>query len=230
MTPSELFQCEQGSDLWARARCGKVTASRCAEVSAVRQDGDEASKRRAYRNELMVEILTGRPVLHRVTREMQWGIDQEEFGRSAYEMARGVLVRTCGFVVHPDIERFGCSPDGLVGHDGMIQIKCPNTTTHLAWMLSGSIPIEHLPQMLGELSCNPERTWIDFVSFDPRLPSHLQTYIRRFQRDEKLIFALEANVVHFNHEIDAELEKLPQAAAQPIVTIAEQERADEMEF
>jgi hypothetical protein len=229
MTPLELFECEQGSGLWASARCGKVTASRCFDMAGKNQNGDEAARRRDYRNELMVEILTGRPVVQRVTREMQWGIDQEPFARAAYEMARDVLVQTCGFVVHDDIERFGCSPDGLVGHDGMLQIKCPKTTTHLAWMLSGTIPIEHMPQMLGELSCTG-RTWCDFMSFDPRLPKHLQTYIRRFQRDEKLIFTLESEVVHFNNEIDALLRKLPQGEPQPIVNIAEEQREDEVEF
>ena len=112
---------------------------------------------------------------------MQWGLDQEPFARAAYELHAGVLVETCGFVLHPQIARFGASPDGLVGDDQpLIQIKCPTTKTHLEWMMAKTIPLEHIPQMLAELSCTG-REWADFVSFDPRLPEHLQLFVLRFR-------------------------------------------------
>jgi hypothetical protein len=209
MTPLELSNLEQGSKAWAAARCGIVTASRCGDVIAVTKKGDEKAERGDYRGELICEILTGNPYPHHITREMQWGVDQEPFARAAYEMQRNVLVETCGLIVHPHIPRFGASPDGLVGDDGMIQIKCPNTRTHLAWMLGGIIPVEHCPQLLGELSCTG-RAWCDFVSFDPRLPLHLQLFVRRFERNEGLILQLETEVVHFNREIDGVLASLPQ--------------------
>lgn len=213
-----FIDCEQGSELWAAARSGLVTASRCADMIAKIKKGESAS-RRNYRTELIVEILTGQPYPQYVSQEMQWGTDQEPFGRAAYEMQRDVLVETCGFVLHPMIPRFGASPDGLVGDDGMIQVKCPNTATHLGWMLAGIVPAEYAPQMFAEMAC-AGRQWSDFVSFDPRLPSHLQLFIRRLERDDKLIAALEAEVGKFNAEIDETLAQLPQPdVGQPIVRV-----------
>lgn len=210
-----IVDCEQRSPEWHAARCGMSTASRCADILAKIKKG-EAAPRRHYREDLMAERLTGIPTDHYVSREMQWGIDQEQFARAAYEVACDVDVETCGFYVHPNIQRFGASPDGLVGSDGMVQFKCPNTATHLAWIQAGEIPIEHAPQLLGDLACSgSDRKWIDFVSFDPRLPAHLQLFIRRFYRDEKLIAALEAEVVQFNKELDEALRKLPAALPAP---------------
>ena len=229
MTPLEAYELEQGSPQWREARCGLVTASRCADFVLKTQAGDYTAKRKTYRSELICEILTGQPTEPYVTREMQWGADQEQFARAAYELERNVLVETVGFVQHPDIPRFGASPDGLVGEDGLIQIKCPTTATHLNWLLAGTIPLEHCPQMLAEMSCTG-RDWCDFVSYDPRLPKHLQLFIVRCHRAQAAIEALEANVQHFNAEIDAVLAKLPGEGPQLVVTLAEQERADELEF
>jgi hypothetical protein len=207
---SDPAQMEQGTDEWAQARCGLVTASRSADVIAMLKNGKgEKSERAAYRSELICEILTGVPYPRFVSKEMQWGIDQEPFARAAYELQQNVLVETCGFILHPGIDRFGASPDGLVGDDGLIQIKCPNTSTHLGWMLAGTVPVEHMAQMLGEMSCT-QRAWVDFVSYDPRLPLHLQLFVRRFVRDPKLIAVLEKEVEHFNAEIDGQIAALPQ--------------------
>jgi YqaJ-like viral recombinase domain len=189
----------------------------------------EGAGRRDYRTELICERLTGVPYPQYISQEMQWGIAQEPFARAAYEIDRDVLVETAGFIVHPRIAKFGASPDGLVGDRGMLQIKCPTTRTHLEWMLGGVIPVEHMPQMLGELSCNPEREWCDFVSFDPRLPSHLQLFIRRFARNEKLIAGLETEVVHFNYEIEEVLASLPQAQ-QAVVLAMDHADPEEMQF
>jgi hypothetical protein len=226
-----MIDCEQGSAFWHELRRGMVTASRCADVIATIKKGkEEAAARRNYRTELLVERLTGLSTEHYVTREMQWGADQEQYARAAYELEQNVLVETCGFVIHPEIQRFGCSPDGLVGSDGMIQVKCPTTATHLAWMLSESIPVEHAVQMLAELSCTG-RQWNDFVSFDPRLPKHLQLYIRRFERNQGLITTLESKVIQFNAELDEVLAQLPQSAEhQPVVGLLDHVPDDEMEF
>jgi putative phage-type endonuclease len=223
------IDCEQGTAFWRELRRGLVTASRCADVIATIKKGkEEAAPRRNYRWELICEILTGQPTEQFVTREMQWGADQEPFARAAYEMEQDVMVETCGFVIHPEIPRFGASPDGLVGSDGMIQIKCPNTSTHLTWMVSGSIPVEHAVQMLAELSCTG-RQWNDFVSFDPRLPKHLQLYIRRFTRKHVLVEKLESQVVHFNAEVDEMLAQLPQLGeGQPIVGLLDPMPDDEV--
>ena len=224
LDPAEM---EQGSEEWAQARCGLVTASRCPDVTAVSKKG-EAAARRNYRSELISEILTNVPYPQYISQEMKWGIEQEPSARVAYELKNDVLVETCGFILHPGVDRFGASPDGLVGEDGLIQIKCPNTSTHLAWMLSGSIPVEHMPQMLAEMSCT-QRAWCDFVSYDPRLPEHLQLYVRRFSRDPKLIAVLEREVEHFNQELDELLAALPQKP-QGVVLSMDQVAEDEVQF
>ena len=227
-TSSDPAEMEQGSDEWAQARCGLVTASRCFDVQSMTKKGEETAARRNYRSELICEILTGVPYPQFVSKEMVWGRKQEQFARAAYEMERDVLVETCGFIVHPEIDRFGASPDGLVGDDGMIQIKCPNTSTHLGWMLSGQIPLEHMPQMLAEMSCTG-RAWCDFVSYDPRLPDHLQLFVRRFRRDEKLIAALEREVENFNAQIDEQIASLPEKP-QGIVLSMDNPNSDEVDF
>lgn len=229
MTPGIVLDMEQGSQEWFQVRCGIVTASRCADVCAMKKDGDERAERRDYRAEIISEILTGRPYPQFVTREMQWGIDQEPNARLEYELRQGILVDTVGFVQHGEIDRFGCSPDGFVGDDGMVQFKCPTTATHLGWILGGVVPLEHMPQLLGELSCNPERQWIDFASFDPRMPEHLQLFVRRYYRDNKLIHALERNVRHFNAEVDQVLAALPQGGQAVVISI-DQVNQDEMNF
>jgi len=210
-----IVDCEQRTPEWRAVRCGKITGTGAARVLAKIKKGESAD-RRHYREELMAERLTNIPTDHYVSREMQWGIDQEPFARAAYEVAYDVDVETCGFFIHPNIKNFGASPDGLVGTDGMIQVKCPNTSNHLAWMQAGEIPLEHAPQLLADLACSG-RKWIDFVSFDPRLPAHLQLFIRRFYRDEKLISALEAEVVQFDREVDAAIGKLQPALPAPPV-------------
>ena len=211
MSAAPLYiECEPRTPEWMEARRGLVTASRAADVQAVLKKGGEGAPRKNYRIELAVEILTGRPTSHYVSRDMQWGIDQEQFARAAYEVKRNTLVETCGFFVHPLVDRFGASPDGLVGLDGLTQFKCPATSTHIDWMLAGVIPDEHKPQMLAELACT-DRQWNDFVSFDPRLPKHLQLFIRRMERrdHEAAIAQLEKDVIRFNGELDAMLANLP---------------------
>lgn len=213
MTSPLLIDCTHGSPEWREARRGLVTASRCVDVLALlKKKNGEAADRRNYRMELAFEILTGESFQHYVSQEMQWGIDQEPFARAAYEIRRNTLVETCGFFVHPTVDRFGASPDGLVGSEGLAQFKCPSTSTHLTWMLGGVLPIEHAPQMLAELACTG-RQWNDFVSFDPRLPEHLQLFIRRMERrdHEPLIAQLEQEVQRFNAELDEMLAALPQA-------------------
>ena len=216
MTPT-IIHCEQGSPAWKQARCGHITASRCGDVIAATKRG-EAAARANYRIEIISEILTGVPVEQYVTREMQWGIDQEPNARLAYELACGVMVESCGFAIHPTIKGFGASPDGFLGTDGLVQFKCPTTKTHLEWILAGVVPVEHCPQMLAELSVTG-RAWCDFVSFDPRLPKHLQLFIVRFERIEKLVTEIEREVIHFIHEIGAVMAALPQSAGEPCEVI-----------
>ena len=197
---------------------------------AVTKKGTEAAARRNYRAELISEILTSRNTPHYVTREMEWGIEHEQFARAAYEVQADVMVETAGFVLHSTIDRFGASPDGLVGSEGLIQIKCPNTANHLEWLLGGVIPEEHAPQMLAELACTG-RVWNDFVSFDPRVPPHLQLFVQRMYRDNRLVKKLEEAVMQFTAEIDEQIAKLPpRPGPQLVVSILDAPRKDDPEF
>lgn len=239
MTPGIVVSVEQGTPEWRQARCGNVTASRCYEMNALTADKKQYTAKRAnYRAELICEILTRQPYPKYVTQEMQWGIEHEADARVAYELREGVLVDTVGFIRHAEVDRFGCSPDGLIlspdgdlENFGMVQIKCPMTSTHLAWLKAGTVPLEHLPQMVAEISCaGPGAAWSDFVSFDPRLPEHLQLFVApRYMRDNRVIGTMERQVQGFNDEIDAEIGELP-AAPQKIAEVLDWPCADEVEF
>lgn len=206
-----ILELTQGSTEWLQARAGRVTASRIADVMAKIKAGESAS-RRDYKAQIVAEILTGTPQENGFkSAEMQWGNDQEPFARAAYEIATGAMVDQVGLVLHPTIERGAASPDGLVGPDGLVEIKCPKTATHLQYLVDGKVPTHYQPQMLWQMACTG-RDWCDFVSFDPRLPDHLQLFIRRFNRDQKRIDEIESEVMAFLAEVDAILAALPQAA------------------
>lgn len=202
----------QGSEAWLLAKAGRCTASRFADVLAKIKTG-EASSRRNYRLQLVTERLTDRPVDGYKNAAMEWGGEQEAFARDAYEARTGVLVDLSEFIRHPDVAWSGCSPDGLVGDDGLIEIKCPYVSTvHVETMLSGGHPSEHKAQIQGSLWITG-RQWCDFVSFDPRMPERLQLYVFRVVRDEEYIKALEAEVKKFLAEVDELTAKLMRSAA-----------------
>ncbi len=218
------YECEQRSDEWRSLRIGKVTASRICDVMAEIKKG-EAATRRNYRAEIIVETLTQLPADNYVSKEMQWGIDNEPFARAAYELNQDVMVTTVGFVTHPWIDRFGASPDGLVGDEGLVEIKCPNTATHIEYLLAGVVPADYQPQMLTAMACTG-RKWCDFVSFDPRLPQHLQLFGRRFFRDDARIAEIEQKVEKFLEEVDDVLARLhppDSKGPQPAVLLMEKQ-------
>ena len=201
----------QGTPEWLQARAGKVTASRINDVMAKIKTGESAA-RKDYKAQIVAEILTGTPQENGFkSAEMQWGNDQEPFARAAYEIKTGSMVDQVGLVLHPTIERGAASPDGLVGLDGLVEIKCPKTATHLQYLVDGRVPAHYQPQMLWQMACT-ERQWCDFVSFDPRLPEHLQLFVQHFIRDQKRIDEIESEVRAFLAEVDAILAALPQAA------------------
>jgi putative phage-type endonuclease len=197
-----LVEVEQGSAEWLLMRVGCVTGSRMADLMAKlkRKDG-EAQCRQDYKSEIICETLTGLSAPHYVSKEMEWGAENEIFARSVYEVEVGT-VETVGFALHPKIKRFGASPDGLVGTDGLVEFKCPNTSTHIEYILRGVVPAEYQWQMLAEMAC-AERQWCDFVSYDPRLPKKLQLFVRRFARDDSRIAEMEKEVGRFLGEVDA---------------------------
>lgn len=199
----EATKIEQGSDAWKALRAGKVTASRVADVMSKIKSGESAG-RKNYRMDLVAERLTGKPVDSFTNSAMQWGTEQEPFARIAYETYKGIFVEQVPFVDHPTIEWFGCSPDGLVGEDGLLEIKSPNTTTHLEYIEIGKPPARYIPQMMCQMACTG-RKFCDFVSYDPRLPDDLQLFVVRLDRDDAYIQEMEAEVKQFLNEVEATL-------------------------
>jgi putative phage-type endonuclease len=191
----------QGTDEWKALRLGRVTASRLSDVLAKIKTG-EAAIRANYKAELVAERLTGKAAESFTNAAMKWGTEAEPLARAAYEAETGELVAEIAFVPHPAILMAGASPDGLVGADGLLEIKAPETKKHIATLLSGQAPAEYLPQMYWQMACTG-RKWCDFVSFDPRLPADLQLFIKRVERDEKVIVCYEQEVVQFLSEVDS---------------------------
>jgi putative phage-type endonuclease len=202
-----VVDCEQNSAKWIWARTGRITASRICDLMATLKRGGEAASRRDYRSELIAERLTGKAENHHVSKEMRHGSEQEPFARTAYEIRTENIVDQVGFVFHPRLDLSGASPDGLIREDGGLELKCPKTTTHLAYMAAGTVPKEYEDQMLWNMACT-EREWWDFVSFDPRLPEKLRLFIVRMPRDEARMGEIEREVIRLNHEIDTICEQL----------------------
>lgn len=197
---------EQKSEEWFKARLGKVTASRVADVLAKTKTGYSAS-RDNYMAQLVVERMTNTQAESFTNAAMQWGTDQEPFARAAYEVQQNVLVDETGLVDHPTIEMAGASPDGLVGEDGLVEIKCPNTATHIDTLLTQTVPGKYITQMQFQMACTG-RQWCDFVSFDPRMPTKAQLFVKRVQRDDDFIKEMESEITKFLAEVTAKVEQL----------------------
>lgn len=197
---------EQGTPEWFAARLGKVTASRVADVIAKTKTGYSTS-RENYLVELALERITGQRQESFTNAAMQWGTDNEPLARAAYEARTGALVEEVGLIIHPHIEQAGASPDGLVDADGLLEIKCPNSATHVQTLRSGKPAGKYVTQMSWQMACTG-RQWCDFVSFDPRMPAGLQLFVTRIKRDDKLILELETEVTAFIKEVDAMVEEL----------------------
>lgn len=189
---------KQRTDDWYEARVGKITASRIKDLSAKPKAGRALN---ALLTTLLSERLTGQAESTYTTAEMAWGIECEPLARVAYELAKFCKVAEVGFIPHPTIPLSGASPDGLVGDDGLIEIKCPSTSTHTNTLLTGEPPKEYLPQMMWQMACTG-RKWCDFVSFDPRMPTELQLKIIRVWRDDEVIAELENEVIKANNCLD----------------------------
>lgn len=205
---------EQGSPEWKAQRCGKVTASRVADVIAKTKTGYSTS-RANYAAELVCERLTGAAAEHYTNAAMQWGTDKEPEAKAAYELMRDIDIVAAGFVEHPEIIMAGASPDGYVGLEGLIEVKCPISATHIETLLTGSVPDKYVVQMLWQMACTGS-WWCDYVSFDPRLPPHLQLFVKRIHRNDVRIAELEQEVNVFLREVNdtiAKLSKLERKAA-----------------
>jgi putative phage-type endonuclease len=196
----------QGSPEWFAARLGRVTASRVADVVAKTKTGWGAS-RANYAAELVAERLTGKPTEGFKSPAMQWGTEYEADARAAYAWHADADVTEVGFMPHPRIALSGASPDGLVGDDGLVEIKCPSTATHIETLLGQTVSAKYITQMMWQMACTG-RAWTDFVSFDPRLPEEMRLFVKRVYRDDQLIAELEREVTVFLNEVRSTVERL----------------------
>lgn len=196
----------QGSDEWKALRLGKVTASRVADVVAKTKTGYSAG-RANYAAQLIAERLTGTVAESYTNAAMQHGTETEPEARAAYEFYQGVTVKEVAFVPHPKIDQAGCSPDGLVDADGLVEIKCPNTATHLETLLGQAVPGKYETQMQFQMACTG-RSYCDFVSYDPRMPENMRLFIKRVPRDDKRITELESEIASFLLELAVKLSQL----------------------
>jgi len=188
---------DQRTAQWFAARIGKVTAS---AVYQVMTKGGGAT-RKNYMMKLLCERLTGNSEEFYINAAMQRGTDLEPVARSAYEIDKGVMVIESGLVDHPAIEGFAASPDGLVNDDGLVEIKCPNTATHVDFLQTGKIDQKYIWQMQSQMSCTG-RKWCDFVSFDDRLPESLQYKSVRVEFDVSAQREMATEVTKFLNELD----------------------------
>ena len=201
---------EQQTPEWFAARIGCLTASKAAAVLKRGRDGKPLKAYYDLIDEIIAERTTGIATEHAFTRAMEWGVEHEDEARSRYEAERAVFVTETGFVKHPTIEYLGASPDGLVGDDGLLEIKCPNTTTHLRRMRAGVVPEEYVPQMLVQLICT-DRKWVDFVSYDPRIlgeHERFQFFVIRYEPSKEELEDAERKCREFLKEVEAEMARL----------------------
>jgi putative phage-type endonuclease len=198
---------EQRSEEWFAARRGKVTASKIADILNTIRNGNWAASRKNYAAQLVTERLTGRDPEPFTNEAIQWGIEQEAPAREAYSNKTDFIVNEVGFIDHPTISHAGASPDGLIGDDGLLEIKCPTTATHIERLLGAEIPESYRLQMLWQMACTG-RKWCDFVSFDPRLPEDMQLFIKRYERDDEEIARIEKEVRIFLDEVSTTVDAL----------------------
>jgi putative phage-type endonuclease len=200
---------EQGTEEWKQERLGRVTASRLSDVIAKTKSGWGAS-RANYMAQLIAERLTGSLAEGYTNAAMQWGLDTEAEACTAYAFRQNADLEEVGFVQHPKIPMTGASPDRLVGKDGLAEIKCPNTSTHIDTLLGTPIADKYIVQMQWQMAC-VGRKWCDWISYDPRMPENMRLFVKRVARDNTRIAELESAVVGFLAELDQKTDALRKA-------------------
>ncbi len=200
---------EQGSQEWFEMRLGKITASRISDLMSKIKVGESAGRKK-LKNELIRERLTGKRIEGYTNAAMERGNALEPLARASYEIRYNLFVDQVSFVNHPVISMAGCSPDGLVGEEGLLEIKCPNPENHLEHFLNDGVDLinRYYNQCQWQMACCTNRKWCDLVSFDPDISEPLQLFITRIFRDEEWIANAEKEVVIFNDEIDTIVKQL----------------------
>jgi putative phage-type endonuclease len=190
----------QGTPEWLAARTGRITASRMSAIMAKGKNGTPSATRSACMGELIAEYLTGSSGETYINADMQRGTDLEPLARGLYEAKTGRFVDQVGLVLHPKNERWGASPDGVVEEDGLLEIKCPRTHIHIEYLLAGKPPAAYLPQMAWQAACC-KRKWVDFASFDPKMPAELQLFVVRYEPAAEYLAELEREADAFLKEM-----------------------------
>lgn len=203
-TEDRIEAVQQGSEAWHQLRMGKVTASRVADLLAKTKTGPSAS-RGNYLIELALQRVTKTIEESYTNAAMEWGTQTEPQARVAYEVKTGNFVDQVAFIDHPTIAGFGCSPDGIVASDGLIEIKCPNSATHWSYIKANEPPNKYFIQMQAQMSVTGAK-WCDFVSFDPRMPERSQLLVVRVMRDPEYIVYMEAEISTFLKEVEKEVQ------------------------
>ncbi|MEE9459626.1 MAG: lambda exonuclease family protein [Candidatus Bathyarchaeia archaeon] len=197
-----IEEIEQGSDEWHELRREVITASRFKDVMSK----GAGKTRKSYLYQLAAESITGEVAESYTNDAMQWGTETEPQARAMYELESSNTVKEIAFIKH-DSKNVGVSPDGLIGDDGLVEIKCPKTTTQIETFLSGKMPSYHKAQVQGQLWIS-ERQWLDFVSFDPRIDGDASYFCVRIERDEEYILELEKACDEFSAELTNTIKKL----------------------
>jgi putative phage-type endonuclease len=195
---------EQGTPEWLELRRGKVTASRVADILAKTKTGTSVS-RQNYLIELALQRLTKTIEPSYTNSYMEWGTATEPQARVAYEVHTNNFVDQVPFIDHPTIQGFGCSPDGLVGADGLLEIKCPSSPTHWEYFKAKEPPKKYFIQMQAQMAVTGAK-WCDFVSFDPRFPERSQLLIVNVPKDHEFILFMEAEIKQFLEEVSTEVQ------------------------
>ena len=205
MIIQDALDVEQGSDEWRKARLGHVSAS---SIAAVMAKG-AGKTRQSYLEKIVAERLTQEIGEGFSNSSMEWGTATEPQARMAYEVLCETFVTKTGFHKHPTIEWLGVSPDGLVDDDGLVEIKCPNTTTHIAYIKDGKCPAEYYKQIQCQLWVTG-RKYCDFISYDPRIKNEaLRLFVVRVARDEELITEMQKEVIKFLVDVERYIKELP---------------------
>lgn len=197
----KIIDCEQGSDEWHAARCGRATASRICDIMRKTKTGVSAM-RETYAGELVAERFSGRVAETFKSKAMEWGTETEDQARAYYAFINDIQPARVGLVIHPTIEMSAASPDRLVGDVGLLEIKCPNSATHIRTLKGAPIDPDYVKQMQWQMACTG-RAWCDYCSFDPRFPAEMAMKVVRVQRDELMIAEMTAAVTSFLSEVDA---------------------------
>jgi putative phage-type endonuclease len=214
---------EQRTEEWLRARAGRVTSTGVADVLRVRKDGKPSDLRQTYLGRIVAERMTGQPIENGFqSAAMMWGVEQEPAAKGAYSALTGAHIDEEGLVEHPVLNYASCSPDGLVSQidtfdadftkittteNGCIEVKCPNTATHIQTLLTEKVKPDYIHQMNWIMACTGS-DWCDFISFDPRMPIEDQLFVKRFERDQEAIRDMETKVSMFLEEVDQTIAKI----------------------